>query len=161
MLNNMELRAFIIRPSLNAIQLYSPGAEEMLVAICAHESLGGSYICQISKGGKIGPAKGIYQIEDATYNDIWSFIEKEHPDIIKKFQNFCPYANHHSPDFQINDLNYATIMARLFFLRIKTPFPVASDINAIAAFWKLHFNTILGAGKVEDFIRNYHNFIGR
>ena len=66
MLNIKQLREFIIKPALYDLVMYSPEAEELLVFTCAVESKGCSYIKQIE-----GPALGIYQMEPATYNDLW------------------------------------------------------------------------------------------
>ena len=62
MIDNKQLRELIIGPSLDALQMYSKEAEEILVFTCASESLGGTYLKQVK-----GPALGIYQMEPATY----------------------------------------------------------------------------------------------
>ena len=66
MIDNKQLRECIIKPTLDSLQMYSQAAEELLVFTCACESLGGTYLKQVK-----GPALGIYQMEPATYQDIW------------------------------------------------------------------------------------------
>jgi hypothetical protein len=46
-------------------------------------------------------------------------------------------------------------MARLVYLRAPSPLPQDDDIEALAAYWKKYYNTDLGAGKVQDFIKHY------
>src|SRR5260221_1196758 len=76
MFDNIQFREQIIRPALEGlylfqrpslVDLYTKDSEELLVAIMATESLGGKYLTQ--KNG--GPARGIYQMEERTYEDIW------------------------------------------------------------------------------------------
>jgi hypothetical protein len=35
--------------------------------------------------------------------------------------------------------------------------PVADDISALAAYWKTHYNTPKGKGKIETFIRRWNS----
>lgn len=61
-----HLRDLIIRPTLVEMGHYSPAAEALLLGTAAHESHGGRYLSQIR-----GPARGIYQMEPATHDDLW------------------------------------------------------------------------------------------
>ena len=44
-------------------------------------------------------------------------------------------------------------MARLVYRRRPEPLPPASDIPALAAYWKAHFNTVAGKGTATKFIK--------
>ena len=57
------------------------------------------------------------------------------------------------------NLAYATAMARVKYYRDSEPLPDASDIPALAAYWKRVFNTPLGKGTEEEFINNYNRFV--
>jgi len=60
----------------------------------------------------------------------------------------------------IYNLLYATIMARVFYLRVKEPIPEATNIPALIAFYKKFYNTEKGAANVSDALSNYNRFIG-
>jgi len=52
------------------------------------------------------------------------------------------------------DLRYATAIARLVYWRVPKRLPEADDIEALARYWKTHYNTPLGAGHEADFRRS-------
>ena len=51
---------------------------------------------------------------------------------------------------ETNDL-YAAAMCRLHYRRVPAPLPQLGDPDAVAAYWKQHYNTALGAGTPEQF----------
>jgi len=59
----------------------------------------------------------------------------------------------------IHNLAYATAIARVIYLRKPEALPAAFDIEGLAKYWKDHYNTYLGAGKVEDFVKKLTPFI--
>lgn len=69
-INCEQLRLYVIRPTLEKIELWSEAAENLLLGTTAQESHMGTYIKQVGKG----PALGIYQMEPATHKDIWTII---------------------------------------------------------------------------------------
>jgi hypothetical protein len=50
------------------------------------------------------------------------------------------------------NLGYATAIARLVYYRRPEPLPHADDLAGLARYWKVHFNSHLGAGAPEDFL---------
>jgi hypothetical protein len=44
-------------------------------------------------------------------------------------------------------------------LPIHVAAPIPTDAKEIAAYWKLYYNTPLGAGTVEDFIGNWNRYL--
>ncbi len=155
MINLKQFRELIIRPSLEAIDLYSPGAEELLVGICAQESLGGYYINQIK-----GPADGIYEMEPATHKDIWeNFLLKSKIELAQKILKTCNFSEVPTSSEMITNLKYATIMTRVFFLRFPDPIPASNDIDGIFDLYKRRYNTPLGSATKESFISNYFCYL--
>ena len=155
MLNIAQLREFIIKPALHDLVMYSPEAEELLVFTCAVESNGCSYIKQES-----GPALGIYQMEPRTYNDIWqNYVVKKGSLILTMISNF-----HASfmPDEQrlMYDWRFATAMARLFYAIIPEPLPNPKDIDALWCYYKIYYNTKLGAAQKAESIKKYSTYLG-
>jgi hypothetical protein len=103
----------------------------------------GTYLRQIH-----GPAMGCMQIEPATfewlktkyYNRFWRQIE--------------PIT---FPELEWN-LKASIVMARLRYLADPEPLPPAEDIAGLAKVWKRVYNTPLGAGTVDEFVRNHHTY---
>lgn len=153
MFNAHQFRLHIIRPCLDKVGLYAPEAEELLIAIMAHESLGGTYIKQIE-----GPALGIYQMEKTTHDSIWdNFLVFRH-DLAHKIVLQFNKMRKPSAEEMIHDLFYATLMARIYFLRVSDALPPANDIDAIWQYYKSFYNTAIGKAKKEDFVKNYKKF---
>jgi len=154
MFNIEQFRKYIIVPSLSKLQLYSNDAEELLVFTCAVESRGGTYLKQIK-----GPALGIYQMEDATYNDIWQrYIRFQNSLSMMLGLNFNA-SRMPEQDRMIYDLEFATAMARIHYLRVKEPLPKYDDVEAIWAYYKQYYNTVLGKSKKTESIKAYHAFL--
>lgn len=163
MLNCTQLRELIIRPALQLINLYSLSAEEMLVATCAQESRGGTFIKQVR-----GPAFGIYQMEPATHDSIWQeklmFDDKDGKTINSLgylILKGCKYIVSVPADTMIHNMFYSAMMARVFWLRFPEPLPSPDDFPEIWRQYKKHWNTEKGDATKEQFIRNYNNFTGR
>jgi hypothetical protein len=149
-----QLRELIIQPTLKDLVMYSPEAEELLVFTCAVESGGGTYLKQLN-----GPALGIYQMEPATYNDLWqNFIAKKSGLLMMLLHNF-DVRNMPPEDKLIYDLRYATALCRIFYARIQAPLPPANDPQAIWEYYKKYYNTYLGAANEPHCIYAYKNFI--
>lgn len=154
MLNIAQLREFVIKPALLDLTMNSPEAEELLVFTCAVESNGCSYIKQVK-----GPALGIFQMEPATYNDIWrNYIMQKGNLMLTMITNF-----HASfmPDEQrlMYDLRFAAAMARLHYARVREPLPAANDVNAIWNYYKKHYNTSKGAAQKAESIKKYSEYL--
>ena len=151
MLNNKQLREAIIQPALRIINQYSTNAEELLVGVCAHESKGGTYLKQIT-----GPALGIYQMEPATHSEIWNRAIRAKSDLEQRIFNFMRIQNIPNAQEMVYNLYYATIMARIFFMRF--PEPISDTLEGQAQLWKDRYNTKLGKGTVEQYIADYRAF---
>lgn len=153
MLNINQFRELIVKSSLDDLLLYSQAAEELMVFTCAVESLGGTFLHQIS-----GPALGIYQMEPVTYNDIWqNYIYSNGPLTMRLFSNF-DISSMPSESRLIYDLRFATAMARIHYARVKAPIPFAEDENAMWEYYKKYYNTASGKAEKEDSIKKYHDF---
>lgn len=153
MIDSGQLRSLIIKPALQDLTLFSDEAMELLIFTCANESLGGQYLKQIS-----GPAFGIYQMEPATYNDIWqNFIVLKNDLRLKMLHNFSAPT---MPDEYrlIYDLRFATAMARIHYARVSEPIPKLYDLNALWNYYKKYYNTSGGAANYTDAVTAYQKF---
>jgi hypothetical protein len=116
----------------------SDAAIELLLGTCAVESAFGTYLKQIR-----GPAFGVFQMEPPTF--YW---------LAEKF------GFHDRSHFELEwNLRLAILAARYRYWAVPEPLPPADDLDALAAYWKQHYNTPAGAGRPEDFIRKYRKYV--
>jgi len=159
MIDALQLRHEIIRPVLKYLEPeipYSMAAENLLMGTCATESLMGQFLVQCD----CGPAKGIFQMEPATHDDIWTnFLEYRRKllGFISDLQQPAILTDLSSD--VVGNLYYAAAMCRVHYFRVKFPLPDGDDVTQLAHYWKLHYNTHLGAGTIEKFIGNYARYV--
>jgi hypothetical protein len=155
MINILQFRVELIQKCLKPINLWSPKAEEILVMTAAQESLGGSFLRQFPTG----PALGIFQIEENTINDIWDNYIAYNLSIEDKILRTIGATKRPPNETIIYNLWYAVLMVRVFYLRVKEDIPPVSDVLAMAAYYKKHFNSDIGKATIPEVIANYHKFI--
>ncbi len=144
-----DLRELVVRPALKKIGLWSEAAENLLLGTAAQESQMGRYLRQIQ-----GPALGIYQCEPATHQDIWdNYLIYKGP-LLGAVTKLIVLHMPRTEQLAWN-LMYATAIARVHYLRIKEPLPAADDVVSLGCYWKNHYNTHLGKGTVEEYVKSY------
>ncbi len=149
MFNSKQFRQLILQPTLKEMNLWSKEAEDLLCMVMAWESEGGTYLAQIN-----GPAIGIFMMQPSTHDDIWENFLSKHT----MWQDIAIFRYHDQPYEMISNLEYATAMARVFFLRIKEPIP--KDLDSLSAYAKKYWNTEKGKATPEDYLQAYHKFEG-
>lgn len=154
MISHQQLRELVIQPSLSKINLYSAEAEELLIFTCGAESLGGYYLKQVK-----GPALGIYQMEPFTYTDHWNNYIFRSAKLGTQLTMHFNCAQVPSPERMITDLAFATVMARVHYLRKPGRLPSVSDVDGMWEYYKQHYNTHLGKATKEESIKKYYDFI--
>ena len=133
----------------------SDSALNLLVGTAAQESHYGTFLKQLEGG----PAKGVFQMEPFTHDDIWhNFIAYKQP-LKDMLFRVCGLSEAPDPETLVWDLKYATVMARIHYYRRPEPLPAWDDVNGLADYWKEHYNTHLGAGTVEEFVENYDRYV--
>ena len=132
------------RRVLTRYKLHSAAAEELLLLTAAVESDFGTYLRQ--RGG--GPAVGGFQHEPATFWDLRSRYGVRFP-ILYNYQFY---------DLEGN-LELAILMARVKYMDDPDPLPPATDIIALAEYWKRVYNTPLGKGTVEKAVAKYNQYV--
>ena len=151
MLDKQEVKSHIER-TLRDIDLYSPEAVDLLMGTRAQESAFGKYRRQL--GG--GPALGVYQMEPFTYNDCLDNFLKYKPELLAKILKVSGLDRFPDARELINNDVFAACMARVRYLR--APGAIPKTVEKQAAYWKKHYNTIKGKGKVEEYIENYKKY---
>ena len=149
-MNAKQLRAFVIKPTLQATKLWSQAAEDLLCETACQESHCGEYIRQLNCTGYVG-AFGIYQMELATARDIYDNYLAYHTGL-KKLVEEIRGPNMSITDALMLNLAYATIMARIHYLRDPKPIPTTREGRA--EYWKRVYNTKFGKGKPEEYLAN-------
>lgn len=127
-------------------QLYTKAVGQLILGTIAVESDFGRYHSQINPNYE--GAKGITQIERPTFNDLKARYKDKYPKI---------------KDIEWEDLAFddmkAIVFCRLKYLSVKSPLPKENDIEGMAAYWKIFYNSIYGAGKVTDYINKYNKYV--
>jgi len=153
MFDPSQLCEYVIRPALHQVGLHSKSAEQLLLGTCCVESALGTYVKQIN-----GPALGIYQMEAATHWDCYANYLRYRPQLMEKIRKMVPSGDwnvdNNCPEdsLLITDLRYATVMARIKYLRSPVPLPREDDWHECAVVWKSVYNTELGAGTELKFM---------
>ncbi|MBF0341097.1 MAG: hypothetical protein HQL95_09085 [Magnetococcales bacterium] len=151
-LDPRQLLALVICPTLQRLDLWSSAAEELVLGIAVQES-GLHYLTQL--GG--GPARGLWQMEKATHDDIWTNFLHGHTKLGLNILGPYPKPDHSRLAW---DLVYACGMCRAHLLRCPDALPTAGDLKGQAAYWKKFYNTPLGSGTVEQYITNWNRVMG-
>ncbi len=144
-----DLREIVIQPTLKKLNLWSESAENLLLGTAAQESLMGRHLKQIQ-----GPAIGIFGCEPPTHNDIWSNYLMYRGELMSAVLKLTVPNTMRTEQLAWN-LKYAAAICRIHYLRVKEPLPDPNDLVALACYWKNHYNTHLGKGTVEDFVKSY------
>ncbi|HCH5589157.1 TPA: hypothetical protein NKZ51_004509 [Vibrio parahaemolyticus] len=150
-----QLLTLVVRPTLKKLKLHSQAAEQLIVGTIYQES-DANFLKQV--GG--GPALGVIQMEPATYKDIWDnylAYKRKLANQITELASMESLDEDMRPHVTqlITNLAFAVAMCRTHYLRKKPPLPKAGDIEGLAKYWKEHYNTPKGAGKVEEFIDKF------
>lgn len=150
----LQLRHEIIRPvleHLDPVMPYSLAAENLLMGTCAQESRMGTFIVQLGEG----PARGIFQMEPATHEDIWKNFLAHRMGLGSKVRQQARYSSGSFTAELAGNLYYAAAMCRVHYYRVPMALPDADNVAELAHYWKLYYNTPEGKGTVEEFIKNY------
>lgn len=156
-MNAAHLRQYIIRPALFAIDLHSDAAEELVLGTAAQESRF-LYVRQL--GG--GPGLGFWQMEPATYRDIWENYLAFNPTLRAAVMNIAGRAQDEHPpeaELMIGYLQFAAAMCRVHYRRVPHPLPKAGDVAAQAGYWKRYYNTSLGKGTVDQYLASWDKYV--
>lgn len=145
-----QLRHFIVKPTLLELGMHSLAAENLVMGTAAQESRL-LYIHQLGSG----PALSLFQMEPNTYDDIWTNYLEYKEDLAETILNAVEVDQIPKAERMLWDLKLSAIMCRVHYRRVPKVLPAADNIPALAQYWKTHYNTELGAGTVEEFIRNY------
>ena len=148
-----HFRLHVVRATLTYLRMWSAPAEELLLGTAVQES-GLRYLRQFDAG----PARGVYQIEPATHDDIVKRYLKRRTALRERIDALAAPEPSRIDQLATN-LAYATAICRLKYWMDPKPLPEADDIDGLAATWKRVYNTRLGKGKASEFAANYRRHV--
>ena len=149
MIDPHQFRDIIVRPTLQALDLWNSAAEALVLGTAIHES---RLISLRQIGG--GPALGLYQIEPATHADLYRNYLDNRPALKERVAAFL--APSPARDAQLaTNLAYATAICRLLYCRVPVLLPDANDVDGLATYWKAHYNTPAGKGAAAEWAKHY------
>ncbi len=138
-----------IRPTLKKMDLWSLSAEKILVMIACHESGGLKYRKQ-----QRGPALSYFQMEPATFEDIWNRYLKARKHYKDLVAQFLPDDMEPLEALQKND-NFAVAISRMkLFMRPET-LPQVTDNQGLAEYAKKYWNSPLGKATPEKYLKDF------
>jgi hypothetical protein len=134
----------VITPALEALGLDGDlqAATELLLGTAMQES---GLVFRKQLGG--GPARGLFQMEPATHDDIWANFLKFRAALAAKIRQFLAGREVDAEELIDND-RYAAAMARIQYYRM-------GQIAGMADYWKTYYNTAGGAGAPAQFVANW------
>ena len=149
------VRDKIIYPVLEALDFDTPQtcvqSMELLLGTAATESKMGLWLRQL--GG--GPALGLFQIEPETEADVWKNYLLYRPELARVVRGWKTFT---TEEMEWNHA-YSCAIARLIYRRAPEKLPPAGDTEAQARYWKRFFNTPLGKGTPEKYIRDWRELV--
>lgn len=157
MIRPAQLRDAVIKPVLGLLVPLQhdqggtdlTSATEILLGTAMQESGCGEYLDQIR-----GPAKGIWQMEPVSEEDIWTNFLAFRPEFRVPVTKLMVSGIDRTNQLEGN-LYYACAMARVEYYRAPVPLPAAGDLNAQAEYYVKYYNRG-GAATTAEYIANWH-----
>ncbi|GEM17846.1 hypothetical protein [Gluconobacter oxydans] len=140
-LNLSQIKRLWIQPALRAIGLDDPAHLNIVTGIGLVES-GYVWLEQLNDG----PAKGFWQMEPATHDDIWkNSLPAPSRSRIASGLNQLLYGQPHAADLMISLPLYGAAMCATKILLAPEPIPAADDAAGQAQYHKRWYNSPLGS----------------
>lgn len=160
-----HFRNFVVRPALLRLaelsgqpNINSLDAEELIMGTIAHESHMGYYLRQHPKG----PARGVGQMEEFTYYDLWHTYLKHRPQLADAVRSFASGMSIEQgiPNFDemIGNLNFAVVMIRVRYLPAPPPLPAKYDLEGQARYHIDYYNRG-GGTEVHEYVNDYRRLV--
>src|SRR5262249_31922252 len=130
------------------IRLNSEPAVALLLGTCAVESEMGQFIRQYP----LGPARGVFQLEERSFDDLWSWIQA-HSQLLVSVSAFVSRSPWPLSSQVCGNLYLATALCRLYYYRVPKPLPGGRDPSVYGAYWKAYYNTPEGSGTIDRFVQ--------
>lgn len=145
----------LITNVLTTLGYNQPSLVNLLLGTMAQESAMGQYETQV--GG--GPARGIFQMENATFKDINANMLSYHTALNTSVQSYAPSSPVGTADDLVNNHEYACAYAACSFIRHHVPAVTVDpeDINTMYKLYKQFYNGP-GAATETEFTNNWNTY---
>lgn len=145
----------LITTVLTALGYSQPNFVNLLLGTMAQESAMGQYETQ--SGG--GPARGIFQMENATFQDLNANFLAYHQALNTTIQQYAPANAVGTADDLVNNHEYACAYAACSYIRHHVPHPNIdpTDVTTLYTLYKTFYNGP-GAATQTEFTNNWNRF---
>ena len=152
-----EFRRHVIRPVLSRLarfdsRLGGAASEQLMLGTALAESRLGA----LEQRG--GPALSMFQIEPATFTDIYGRYLRSRPGLLAAVRTFRLPGLRPLEQLAGNQ-HLACAIARVKYWMDPRPLPAPGDIDAFGAYWKAAYNTSGGAGKASRWAHLYRKYV--
>lgn len=155
-----DMREWIVKPCLEALDDYSPWAEQLLLATAAQESQLGSRCYSAADKGL-----GLYRITSEKHRELWDHYLVHFPDLASRQRGLASQQQFllHPDNELVTNLSYSTGMAWMIYRHAGISAPAdttPASIHTLAQLWATHFdNGTQTPKKTADFIQRYRTLI--
>ena len=144
----------VVDAALRNLGLYGEGMADLLLGTALHES--GGFKWNKQRGG--GPARGYFQMEIATHDDIWANYLKYHKLLAGAVKKMVPAKQEATAQLMLTSDLYAAAMAAVHYKRKGVAVPSKYTVEDLAKLWKKSYNTLAGAGTTDEFVADWNNY---
>lgn len=154
-MDELQFEEFILVPSLQVINLYSPAAHILILGTFLVES-GLRFVEQKGPGN----AMGFGQIEEITYNDVLRYLNRFDKSSLKdRCLAACFYTAFPPRSSVMHNLRWAVITTRLKYLPVRQPIPKWDDAKNLAAYHRQWYNSPKGKTDVAESVKIFERII--
>jgi hypothetical protein len=157
---NMSIEPSQLRDLIDDVLLFtlpeyhSQDAREILMMTAAQESHCGRYLKQVG----CGVALGLFQIEPATYEDLFLNYLRYHKELINILESNFKVNKGNFRANLMGNLVYQIVIARLQYLRFPERLPYYKDKYEMACYYKTYWNTVKGKATIAEVLFNYDKY---
>lgn len=150
-----HVRAYVVKPALWRIDLWSGAAENLVLGTLMQES----ELRALKQYGS-GPAIGIAQMEPATHTSLWVHSIPGISGLAGKLTGLLAPIDHEQLPLPnalalTHNLLYAAAMCRVRYYIVRERLPLQNDPMAMATYW-LHGYNAGGKGTIAAALPHFH-----
>lgn len=105
-----------------------------------------------------GPALSFFQIEPATFRDVYNRYLPKRPELLDVVQDLRIPAFTTSEQLTSNPV-FVCAIARIKYWMVPELLPAAGDFEALGLYWKRYYNTFEGAGDAAHWTYLYRKYV--
>jgi len=144
-----EIRKYVIVPTLQIANLWSPSAEILVYGTGMVET---NYDHLMQFGAPKDGGYGFWQEEPSDYDDLkkWLRMQSEARPYLTNTLTACYYESM-PVDMMVfaSNLKFACLICRLHYYRVNQPLPKSNDAAGFANYHKEFYNSMLGKADVD------------